>query len=94
MTETDGERCEVVLPDALLRLYPEAKRRVRLAAGRVGGLIDQLDSHWPGMGSCLKDSRPSVRQHISILIDGERARLETDVAPGSTVYILTAISGG
>lgn len=94
MREAPQPSCEVVLPDALLRLYPEAERRLTVSAADVGMLIDALDQRWPGMGACLRDSRPSVRKHISILIDGERAALDTPVAPGSTVFVLTAVSGG
>lgn len=86
--------CEAVLPDALLRLYPEATKRVRLQAIDVASMVDELDRLWPGMGDCLRDSRPAVRRHISILIDGERADLTVRIAPGTTVYILTAVSGG
>jgi len=94
MRETSVPACEVVLPDALLRLYPEAERRLAVAAADVGALIDALDRRWPGMGACLKDSRPAVRKHISIMIDGERSALETKIAPGATVFVLTAVSGG
>lgn len=94
MPETTNSSCEVVLPDALLRLYPEAERRLAVAAADVGALIDELDRRWPGMGACLRDSRPSVRKHISIMIDGERSALATKIAPGATVYVLTAVSGG
>ena len=94
MPETTNSSCEVVLPDALLRLYPEAERRLAVAAADVGALIDELDQRWPGMGTCLRDSRPSVRKHISIMIEGERSALKTKIAPGTTVYVLTAVSGG
>ena len=86
--------CEAVLPDALLRLYPEAEKRVPIAAGNVATLIDELDRRWPGMGDCLRDSRPAIRRHIAILVDGERLELSAPIAPGTTVFILTAISGG
>jgi sulfur-carrier protein len=94
MHETSDTACEVVLPDALLRLYPEAERRFAVAAADVGALIDVLDQRWPGMGACLRDSRPAVRKHISIMIDGERGALGTKIAPGVTVFVLTAVSGG
>ena len=42
----------------------------------------------------LCDSTPAIRQHINIFIDGERARLDTRIEPGTEVFILTAISGG
>ncbi|MCD2176549.1 MoaD/ThiS family protein [Rhizobium sp. C1] len=94
MRERSDSACDVVLPDALLRLFPQAKRRLTVSAADVGGLIDALDERWPGMGACLRDSRPAVRKHISIMIDGERAVLETPIASGTTVYVLTAVSGG
>jgi sulfur-carrier protein len=94
MAETAQAACEGVLPDALLRLYPEAERRLSVHAGDVGGLIAELDRRWPGMGSCLMDSRPAVRRHISVMIEGERAQLQTVVPRGATVFILTAVSGG
>ena len=42
----------------------------------------------------LCDSTPAVRRHINVFIDGERARLDTRIEPGTEVFILTAISGG
>lgn len=94
MADRDRPTCEAVLPDALLRLYPEAEKRPQIVAGHVGELIDALDRRWPGMGSCLRDSRPAIRKHITILVEGERAQLDTAIRPGSTVFILTAVSGG
>jgi molybdopterin converting factor small subunit len=35
-----------------------------------------------------------VRRHINIFVGGERATLETPLAPGAEVFIMTAISGG
>jgi hypothetical protein len=42
----------------------------------------------------LCDSTPAVRRHINVFVDGERATLETRIAPGTDVFIMTAISGG
>jgi hypothetical protein len=42
----------------------------------------------------LCDSRPAIRRHISIFVGGRRASLDTRLAPGSEVAIMTAISGG
>ena len=84
----------VRLPGVLVDLFPGAPRRVELAAATVGEMIDGLDRRWPGMGDRLRDTSPAVRRHINIFIDGERATLETRIAPGSEVFVLTAISGG
>ena len=85
---------QVVLAPALLRLFPEAPTRVEVAAGSVAGMIAALDVRWPGMGRMLCDERPAVRQHINIFVDGARGTLDTPLAPGTTVYVLTAVSGG
>ena len=57
-------------------------------------MIDALDARWPGMRDRLCDTRPAIRRHINVFIDGERATLDTPLSPGADVFILTAISGG
>lgn len=84
----------VVLPRALLDLFPEATREVAVPARSVGEMIAALDRRWPGMRDRLCDSTPRVRRHINIFVDGHRVALETPLADGARVHVLTAISGG
>ena len=84
----------VSLPPALVNLFPGAFGRVEVAASTVGEAIEALDGRWPGMRDRLYDSRPAVRRHINIFVEGRRATLDTRLAPGTVVYVLTAISGG
>ena len=84
----------VILPGALQRLFPGSPRRVTVAAATVDQAIDALNDAWPGMRDRICDSRPAIRRHINIFVDGERAALDTPLAPGSAVIVLTAISGG
>ena len=84
----------VKLPAVLIRLFPECPRQVALSASTVGDMVDQLDARWPGMRDRLCDSRPSIRRHINVFVAGQRATLETRLAPGARVFVLTAISGG
>jgi molybdopterin converting factor small subunit len=42
----------------------------------------------------LCDSRPAIRKHINIFVDGTSAELESPLPPGAEVFILTAMSGG
>lgn len=84
----------VRLPPVLVKLFPEAAGRVELSASTVGEAIDALDARWPGMRDRLCDSRPAIRRHINVFVAGERAALETHLAPGAEVFVLTAISGG
>jgi molybdopterin synthase sulfur carrier subunit len=84
----------VVLPAALVALFPGSASRVELRASTVGELLDALDARWPGMRDRLRDSTPAIRRHINVFVDGRRAGLETHLAPGAEVFILTAMSGG
>lgn len=84
----------VVLSPALMNLFPDADREVSLDAANVDDLIDELNRRWPGMRERICDSRPAVRRHINVFVAGRRASLQTPVAQGSRVHILTAISGG
>jgi molybdopterin converting factor small subunit len=84
----------VTLPANLVRLFTGAVRRVELPAASVGEMIDGLDARWPGMRDRLCDSRPAIRRHVNVFVEGRRATLETRLAPGAEVTVLTAISGG
>ena len=85
---------EVSLPPALLNLFPGAPRQLEVQAATVGEVLHALDARWPGMLDRLCDSRPAIRRHINVFVEGERASLSTRLAPGTEVVILTAISGG
>ena len=88
----------VKLPAALVRLFPGAARRVELPGSdsvqTVADVIDALDGRWPGMRDRICDSTPSIRRHMNVFVAGERVTLETRLAPGAEVVVLTAISGG
>jgi hypothetical protein len=36
----------------------------------------------------------AIRRHINVFVEGKRARLDTRLAQGADVFIVTAISGG
>ena len=84
----------VRLAPLLVSLFPTAERRVELSVATVEEMIDALDARWPGMRDRICDSSPAIRRHINIFVEGQRTRLETRLAPGADVFILTAISGG
>ena len=87
-------RVIVLLPAALVRLFPGSARRVELSAASVADAVVALDTRWPGMRDRLCDSTPCVRRHINIFVAGRRAELDTLLLPGTEVIIMTAISGG
>jgi molybdopterin converting factor small subunit len=84
----------VTLPGALVALFPGASPRVEVAAATVADVMAALEARWPGMRDRLCDSRPAIRRHINVFVDGERATLDTRLRDGADVVILTAISGG
>ena len=93
-SRADTSTVTVVLPRALLALFPDAPPELRVEARTVGDMIAELDARWPGMRDRLQDSTPAVRRHINVFVDGRRAKLETPLRDGLKVYVLTAISGG
>ena len=84
----------VVLPGILVNLFPGAVREVQVSAANVRDAIDALDARWPGMRDRVCDSRPAIRRHINVFVDGDKATLDTPLEPGTEVIIMTAISGG
>ena len=83
----------VILPPALVRLFPGATMQVELAAATVIEAIDALDRAWPGMRDRLCDSRPSLRRHIDVFVGGQRATLTTSLPAGTELHIVTAMLG-
>lgn len=69
-------------------------RLIEAPAAAVSEMIDALDACWPGTRDPLCDSRPGTGRHISAFAEGRRATLETRLARGAEVTVLTAISRG
>lgn len=84
----------VILPRALVSLFPGSVVEFQLTAATVDAVTRALDAQWPGMRARIVDERPAIRRHLNVFVDGRRAGLDTVVEPGATVYILTAMSGG
>ncbi|MBD0414662.1 MoaD/ThiS family protein [Oryzicola mucosus] len=84
----------VRLPGVLVDLFPGAPRRLEMTAATVAEVIDELDRQFPGMGDRLRDTRPAIRKHINVFVDGDKLKLSAPLRPGCEVFILTAISGG
>ena len=99
MSDTDiatdtASTVTVTLAGALTYLFPGAPRRLAVTAASVREMIEALDADWPGMRDRIVDSTPAIRRHMNIFVDGKRAALDTPLKPGTSVFVLTAISGG
>lgn len=93
-SEANASTVTVVLPAALVSLFPGSASYVEVRAATVSEMLDELDLRWPGMRDRLRDSTPRIRRHINIFCDGQRTTLETRLTPGAKVFVLTAMSGG
>jgi molybdopterin converting factor small subunit len=85
---------DIRLPPTLPRLFPGLPRRLELPATSVAGMLDALEERWPGFRDRLCEPGPTLRRHIHVYVDGERADLDDAIAVDSRVDVITAISGG
>jgi molybdopterin synthase sulfur carrier subunit len=82
------------LPTTLPTVFPGLPRELVLEADSVGEAIAKLDERWPGLRDRLCEPGPALRRHINVYVDGQRAQLDTELAPESRVDVIAAISGG
>ena len=73
---------------------PDLPRQLDVDAATVNEAIGQLDERWPGLRDRLCETGPTIRPHIHVYVDRERAALDTPLASGSRVDVIAAISGG
>jgi molybdopterin converting factor small subunit len=88
---------KVVIP-APLRKFTRGAEEIELLAQTVQGVIDALDSQFPGIRGGVCETSGALRRFINIYVDGEDVRflndLATPVRDGSEVAIIPAIAGG
>jgi hypothetical protein len=85
---------DIRLPPTLPPLFPGLPRRLELPATTVAGMLDTLEERWPGFRDRLCEPGPTLRRHIHVYVDGERADLDDAIGVDSRVDVITAISGG
>jgi molybdopterin converting factor small subunit len=85
---------DVHLPSTLSPLFPGLPRKLNVQAGTVHEVIDHLEHEWPGIRDRLCEPGPTLRRHIHVYVNRERAKLDTPVAEQSRVDVVAAISGG
>jgi molybdopterin converting factor small subunit len=84
----------VHLPPTLPPLFTGLSRCVEIDAPTVGAAIAELEGRWPGLRDRLIEPGPSLRSHIHVYVDKERAGLDTAISDASRVDVIAAISGG
>jgi molybdopterin synthase sulfur carrier subunit len=88
---------DVHLPATLLPLFEGLPRQLDVEAASVGEVLAQLDTRWPGLRDRVCESAGSgatLRPHIRVFVEGERAELDSPLAAGARLDVIAAISGG
>ena len=85
---------ELHLPGTLTPLFAGLPRRLDIEAATVDDAISELERQWPGLRDRLCEPGPSLRTHIHVYVDRERATLATPLEGRSRVDVIAAISGG
>jgi molybdopterin converting factor small subunit len=82
------------LPGTLTPLFAGLPRRRGIGAAAVDAALSELERQWPGLRDRLCEPGPSLRTHIHVYVDRERASLSTPLEARSRVDVIAAISGG
>ena len=79
---------------APLRQLADGVGEHELPGATVLALLRELEREHPALGGWIVDERGSVRRHINVFVNGERAAEGTAVAASDRVEIVPAITGG
>src|SRR5205809_963638 len=60
----------------------------------VSELLDRLERDYPRLAGWVRDEGGSLREHVTVFVNGERAPVDQAVSTADRVHILPAISGG
>ena len=82
---------------ALKRFYPDLKR-LEIHASNVSEVVQNLETHYPGLKDYLVDEQGRLRQHVNIFIGDklirDKEKLTDPVTSNDEVFIMQALSGG
>jgi molybdopterin converting factor small subunit len=91
---------EVRIP-TILRTYTDGEKAVSGEGGTLSALIDDLESHHPGIKERLVESSGDgvdLRRFVNVYINDEDVRfiggLEATLSDGDQVVVLPAVAGG
>ncbi len=88
---------EMRIPSLLQSLVGGVKS-IQASGQTVGQALDDVESHYPGFRDHVIDPGGTVKQFVTIFVNGEDVRylkdLDTPVADGDQVAILPAVAGG
>jgi molybdopterin converting factor small subunit len=83
---------------APLRQYCGGAPGLTVAAANVRAALEQLERDHPSLYRSVCDETGAVRRHLNVFVNASHVRdcagLDTALAPGDVLTILTAVSGG
>ncbi|HXF37385.1 MAG TPA: MoaD/ThiS family protein [Actinomycetota bacterium] len=77
-----------------LRDLAGGAREVEVPGRTVAEVLRALERTRPRLAGWILDERGSVREHVALFVNGERAAADASVGPADRVQVLPAISGG
>jgi len=67
---------------------------VEVDGATISEILDRLEVEYPRLAGWVRDEGGSLREHVTVFVNGERAPLDQHVSASDRVHILPAISGG
>lgn len=81
-----------------LRRMTNGLDKVEVESSTLGGMVESLESSYPGFKDRLIDENGELRYFVNIYVNGEDVRflqgLETSTNTGDEVSIVPAVAGG
>ena len=81
----------------ILRTYTDGEKSVTGEGANLSALIDDLESHHPGIKDRLLDGA-DLRRFVNVYVNDEDVRflggLEAELKDGDQVVVLPAVAGG
>lgn len=81
-----------------LRRFTGGSEEVDATGATVAALVEDLETHHPGIKERICDEEGKVRRFVNIFVNGDDIRflnnLETVIKDGDEVSIVPAIAGG
>jgi molybdopterin converting factor small subunit len=83
---------------AMLRNECEGRNELRVSARTVREALAQLERNHPALYRSVCDETGAVRRHMNLFVNSSLVRggqgLDTALATGDVLFIMTAVSGG
>jgi sulfur-carrier protein len=78
-----------------LRSYTAGASSVAAEGGTLQEVLAELEQRFPGIRFRMIDEQGRIRPHMRLFVNTtEASHLSVPVAPGDTVHVICALSGG